>query len=507
MSDTSPDDFRSAARATAELVCDYLDAVPERPVWQPMDPAERTALLAAPLPAEGRPLAELLEVIGTRVMPAPMGNGHPRFFGWVNSAPAPAGILATLAAAAMNPSSAGGDHADVHLERAVVRWIAELVGFPHSPGGGILTSGTSMATVLCLAAARNRAARLAGYDLREQGLSCLPPLVGYTTAETHSCVRKAVELLGLGSRNLRTVATDPAGRLDLDALRAAVAEDRTAGRLPFLVVASAGTVGTGAVDPFEPIADLCADEQLWLHVDGAYGAFGALDPAIAHRYAGMDRADSLALDPHKWLGVPVDCGCALVRHTEELRGTFSLVPSYLRDESAGELGWFSEYGMEQTRPFRSLKVWATIAHRGRAGIAADIARCTALARRLGELVEADEQLELLAPVETSIVAFRYRPEAADEQLADRVNRELPVAVQLRGRAFVTGALHQGREMLRACLLNAATTEDDLAVLLDEVRLAGAELTGRPFGPRAESGGPEAARNPDGDINRQVTGDS
>ncbi|KJK58071.1 pyridoxal phosphate-dependent decarboxylase family protein [Saccharothrix sp. ST-888] len=474
----SPDDFRSAARATADLVADYLDALPERPVWQPMDPAERAALLDAPLPTEGRPLTELLELIGTKVMPAPMGNGHPRFFGWVNSAPAPAGVLATLAAAAMNPSSAGGDHADVHLERAVVRWIAELVGFPHPPGGGILTSGTSMATILCLAAARNRAARLAGCDLREAGLAGLPPLVGYATAETHSCVRKAVELLGLGSRNLRTVATGPDGRLDLAALRTAVAEDRAAGRLPFLVVASAGTVGTGTVDPFEPIADLCAEERLWLHVDGAYGAFGALDPAIAHRYAGMARADSLALDPHKWLGVPVDCGCALVRHTEELRGTFSLVPSYLRDEAAGELGWFSEYGMEQTRPFRSLKVWATIAHRGRAGITADIARCTALARRLGELVEADPQLELLAPVETSIVAFRYRPAGADEQLVDAVNRELPTAVQLRGRAFVTGAVYQGREMLRACLLNAATTEHDLAVLLDEVRSAAAELTER-----------------------------
>ncbi|MGK4579379.1 pyridoxal phosphate-dependent decarboxylase family protein [Kitasatospora sp. HPMI-4] len=481
MSDATPDEFRDAARATADLVADYLDALPGRPVWQPMDPAERAALLDAPLPAEGRPLGELPELIATRVMPAPMGNGHPRFFGWVNSAPAPAGVLATLAAAAMNPSSAGGDHADVHLERAVVRWIAELVGFPHPPGGGILTSGTSMATVLCLAAARNRAARLAGCDLREEGLAALPPLVGYSTAEVHSCVRKAFELLGLGSRNLRTVATGPDGRLDVAALRAAVAGDRAAGRLPFLVVASAGTVGTGAVDPFEPIADLCAAERLWLHVDGAYGAFGVLDPAIAHRYAGMERADSLALDPHKWLGVPVDCGCALVRHTEELRGTFSLVPSYLRDEAAGALGWFSEYGMEQTRPFRSLKVWATIAHRGRSGISSDIARCTALARRLGELVEADRRLELLAPVETSIVAFRYRPAGADERLVDAVNRELPAAVQLRGRAFVTGAVLRGREMLRACLLNAAATEADLGILLDEVRSAGTELMERQIG--------------------------
>ncbi|MGW2541882.1 pyridoxal phosphate-dependent decarboxylase family protein [Kitasatospora sp. NPDC001574] len=248
--------------------------------------------------------------------------------------------------------------------------------------------------------------------------------------------------------------------------------------LPFLVVASAGTVGTGAVDAFEPIADLCAEERLWLHVDGAYGAFGVLDPAIAHRYAGLERADSLALDPHKWLGVPVDCGCALVRDTDELRAAFSLVPSYLRDEAAGELGWFSEYGTEQTRPFRALKVWATIAHRGRDGVAADIARCTALARRLGELVAADEEFELLAEVQTSIVAFRLRPPGLDEAALDELNHRLPAAVQRRGRVFVTGARLGEREMLRACLLNAGTTEEDLLLLLDEVRAAARETVGR-----------------------------
>lgn len=473
------DDFRTAARTAADLVADYLEALPGRPVWQPMADTDRQALLDLPLPAAGVPMEALLKTVGDQVMTAPMGNGNPRFFGWVNSAPQPAGVLATLAAAAMNPSSAGGDHADVHLERAVVRWIAELVGFPHPAGGGLLTSGTSMATIVCVAAARNRAARLAGVDVREQGVAALPPLVGYVTGETHSCVRKAWELLGLGSRHLRTVGTDTDGRLDIAALAAAVAEDRAAGRLPFLVVASAGTVGTGAVDPFEPIADLAAREGLWMHVDGAYGAFGILDPVIAHRYAGMDRADSLALDPHKWLGVPVDCGCALVRDTGELRGTFSLVPSYLRDEAAGSLGWFSEYGTEQTRPFRSLKVWASIAHRGRDGVAADIAHTTALARRLGELVEAADDLELLAPVETSIVAFRYRPAGADGAATDRVNRELPVAVQLRGRVFVTGAVLRGHEMLRACLLNATTTEADVRLLVDEVRAAGRELTVRP----------------------------
>ncbi|WP_051943157.1 pyridoxal phosphate-dependent decarboxylase family protein [Streptacidiphilus rugosus] len=468
-------DFRSAARQAADLIADYLDGLPDRPVWTPMSAEAREALLELPLPEQGTGLDALLGEVAAKVLPHPMGNGHPRFFGWVNAAPAPAGVLGAFAATAVNPSSAGGDHADVHLERSVVRWLAELVGFPHPAGGGLLTSGASMATIVALGAARNRAAAGLGVDVREAGLSALPPLVGYVSAETHSCVRKAAELLGLGSRHLRTVATDAAGHLDPVALRLEIAEDLAAGRVPFLVAASAGTVNTGAVDDLDALADVCAEFGLWLHVDGAYGAFGRLDPASAHRYAGLERADSLALDPHKWLGVPVDCGCVLVRDAEQLRGTFSLVPPYLRDDAAGGLGWFSEYGIEQTRPFRSLKVWATIAASGREGIVRDVSRCCALARTLGELVTAADDLELLAPVETSIVAFRYRPAGLDEETLHRVNALLPVAVQERGEAFVTGTVLGGREAVRACLLNAATTEQDLRVLLDEVREAGAAL--------------------------------
>ena len=468
-------DFRAAGHAAVDQLADYLGGLADGPVWQAMDPAARERLLGLALPEQGKGLTELVREIGSDVLPYPMGNGHPRFFGWVNAAPAPAGVLATLAAAAMNPSSAGGDHADVHLERTVVRWIAELVGFPHPPGAGLLTSGASMATIVALGTARNRAARLLGVDVREEGLSALPPLVGYVSAETHSCVRKAAELLGLGSRNLRAVRTDAAGHLDPAALRKQVRADRAAGLHPFLAVASAGTVNTGAVDDLAAIADVCAEERLWLHVDGAYGAFGVLDPAVAHRYRGLDRADSLALDPHKWLRVPVDCGCVLVRDPVELRGAFSLVPSYLRDENAGGLGWFSEYGIEQTRPFRSLKVWATLAASGREGIARDVAHCTTMARRLGELVAAEPDLELVAPVETSITAFRYAPAGVPAEVLDQVNRALPVAVQERGRAFVTGTVLGGHEALRACLINPAVAEKDLAVLVEEVRASGADL--------------------------------
>jgi glutamate/tyrosine decarboxylase-like PLP-dependent enzyme len=407
-----------------------------------------------------------------------MGNGHPAFFGWVNAAPHPAGIAGALLAAAANPSSAGGDHSDVYLERAVVRWIAELVGFPHEPGAGLLTSGASMATIVALGAARQRALAGAGWDVRERGLSGAPRLTAYATAEVHSCVGKAIELLGIGKANLRTVADDGSGHLDVAALRAAIADDRAAGALPFLAVGSAGTVTTGAVDPLREIAAVCAESGLWFHVDGAYGAFGVLDPVIAERYDGMDLADSVALDPHKWLQVPAGVGCLLVRDRVQLRETFSLVPPYLRDDSGDPLGWYSEYGIEQTRPFRALSVWAALAARGRGGVASDIAACTAAARRLDELVAKDPDFDLAAETEVSIVAFRYRPAGMDDAEADRITHALAREIQARGRVFITDSLYRGRPVLRACLINPVVGETELRSLLGEARAAAAELAGQ-----------------------------
>jgi aromatic-L-amino-acid decarboxylase len=355
-----------------------------------------------------------------------------------------------------------------------VRWLAELVGYPHAPGAGLLTSGASAATIVCLAGARGRAAAAAGGDVRRDGLVGGPPLLSYVPSEAHSCVPRAIELLGLGSRSIRPVPL-PGGRLDAEALRAAIAADRAAGGTPALLVGSAGTVNTGAIDPLEALADVAAAEGLWLHIDGAYGAFGVLDPAIAARYRGMDRADSLTLDPHKWLGVPVDSGCALVRRPEELREAFSTVPPYLRQDAGAGVGTFAEYGLEQTRPFRALKTWATIAARGRDGIVDQVVRANALARELAALIEREPSLELAAAPETSIVAFRARPPGCPPDRLEAINRTLPEVVQARGRAFVTGTVYEGRETLRACILHPGTTRADLATLVAEVVAAAADL--------------------------------
>jgi glutamate/tyrosine decarboxylase-like PLP-dependent enzyme len=263
-------------------------------------------------------------------------------------------------------------------------------------------------------------------------------------------------------------------QLDTLALRAAIAADRAAGARPFLVAASAGTVNTGTVDPLDEIADIAAEHGLWFHVDGAYGALGVLAPDATPAFVGMELADSLALDPHKWLGVPVDCGAALFARPEQARDAFSLVPAYLRDEGTGELGWYAEYGPEQTRPFRALRTWATLSHLGRAGVVRLVTRTTALAQRLAAMIDEARDFELLTPVVTSIVAFRYRPIGIPDRLDD-LNRTIPAAVQRAGRAFLTGTKLGEVEALRACVLNPATTEADLNILLEEIRAAAERL--------------------------------
>jgi aromatic-L-amino-acid decarboxylase len=461
------DAFRRAAHAAVDGVADYLAELPSRPVWQPLPDDLRERLLALPLPNRGTALEDLVATALRDVLPHAMGNGHPAFFGWVNPPPSPAGVIASLTAAAMNPSVVGGDHADVHLERAAVRWLAELVGFPHAPGAGLLTSGGSTATIVCLAGARGSALKTVGHDVRRDGLAGAPPLAAYVPAEAHSCVQRGLELLGFGNAAMRGVPLD-AGRLDADALRAAIAADRASGAVPALLVGSAGTVNTGAIDPLDDLADVAAAEGIWFHVDGAYGAFGVLDPALTARYSGMERADSLALDPHKWLGVPVDAGCALARRGDDLRDAFSLIAPYLRQEDPDPVGTFAEYGFEQTRPFRALKTWATVAALGREGIAAHVARCNELARELAAMVEREAELELAVAPQTSIVAFRARPAGCPPERLESVNKALAAAVQARGKTFVTGTVFEGRETLRACILHPDTGSEHLETLVSEV---------------------------------------
>jgi len=465
------EEFRRAGHEAVEMAAEHLKGIAARPVFQPMSPPERDALLARPLPESPLAAGEILRFIRESILPHPMGNGHPRFFGWVNSPPAPIAAIAELLACALDPSCAGGDHAAIYLERCAVRWLMELLGFPVEGSFGLLVSGGSMASLTCLAAARQRAARLAGWDVRQEGLAGRPQLVMYASEEAHSCLRKSAELLGLGEQGVHIVPVDGELRMDRAALAAGVAEDRAAGKLPFCVAASAGTVKTGAIDPLRELAGFCAAQTLWLHVDGAYGALGILDPDRRELYRGMECCDSLALDPHKWLSVPLECGCALVRDGALLRDTFSLVPSYLRTEEGkgfGGLPWYSEFGFQQTRGFRALKLAAAILAAGREGIARQIVRHNQLARYLAARIAKEPELELMTPPVLSIVNFRCVPETMRNRVEalDDLNKRVMEFLQSDGKVFLTGTQLRGSFSLRACILHYATLEEDLDLLVD-----------------------------------------
>jgi glutamate/tyrosine decarboxylase-like PLP-dependent enzyme len=472
-------EFRRLAHISVDLVADYLADIRKTPVFRPMTSGQRQYLTGQILTDRGVAPTELINGFAEHILPYAMGNGHPRFFGWVNSPPAPVGIIAELLAAAQDPSCDVGDIASLHLENAVVGWIADLVGFPRS-AMGLLVSGGSMATLTGLAAARQWLAESDGWDVRADGVAGAPgprPLI-YVSGETHSSVRKAIELLGLGHRCIRQVPIDTQFRMDAQALRAMVAADRAAGGRPFCVIATAGTTNTGAVDLFDEIADICAEDGMWLHVDGAYGAVGVLHPELREIYRGLDRADSLTIDPHKWLSVPVECGCALVRDKDLLQRTFSLIPPYLFLEAGKGIGGppsYAEFGFQQTRGFRALKLWMTLAHAGRDGLRDLVVRHVALARLMADRIAAAPDFELAAPVQLSVVCFRYTGTGHDDTTLDRLNRAIEVLVQDDGRTFLTSTVLDGRFVLRASVLHHSTTTDDVEALLEIVRELGARV--------------------------------
>jgi aromatic-L-amino-acid/L-tryptophan decarboxylase len=452
-------------------VAAYLSGIRERPVWQALPEDIHAAIRGQELPGEGLPFEETLTFIEQMILPFPQGNGHPRFAGWINSAPAHAGVLVKPLAAAINMNCGIGEHAGQELERRVVQWIMQLCGFPVEGSAGVFVSGGSEANFTCLEAARHWAAHEDGWEIRTEGMQQIEhPFVLYQSDQGHFCIRRSIEAMGMGSNSIHIIPSTSSFQMDVERLRERIIEDRAAGLRPFCVVASAGTVETGVIDPLDELADLCAEQGLWLHVDGAYGAFGILDANVAHLYKGIERVHSLATDQHKWLSVPIDCGCALVRDGSALYDTFSLTSAPANEHEP----WLSEYTLQRTRRFRALEVWAILRSAGRNGMASAIAGNNAMAALLAQLVEAEPDLELVSSGPLSIVRFRYVPsELRDEPaLLDQLNGLLVHEMQHSGRAFLTSTCFQGKEVLRACLVNYMTTEDDIRAIFAEVLRVG-----------------------------------
>ena len=470
-------DFDRLGARTIEMLGEYLRALPAQPIDRVVPEEVRRRLMSLPLPEQGQSPEDILEFLRREILPWPIAIGHRRSYGWVNSPPAPISILADSVATAMNSGLDGYDHSALFLMASLGRWIMELVGFPTAGSLCLLLTGGSAATLNALTAARHRAAERAGWNLRTEGLQGgRPRLVLYSSMEGHSSIQKCAEQLGIGTNNLRGIPVDADFRMRPEALRQAIDADLAAGQLPFAVVACGGATNTGAIDPLDAVADIAAEFGIWLHIDGAFGAWAGLDPEYRERFQAIARADSLTLNPHKWPQVPLDCGALLTRHPEVHRAAYSLTPDYLV-AGHSEVPWPCEYMFELTYGNRALKTWAALARLGRSGLAELVTRCNRLAARLEAQVRAAPDLELLSPASLSVVNFRYRPAGRDlaDAALDRLNEKISAAVSASGEAHLPTSRVRGRISLRACFLHYENDENDVSHLVQLVDRLGKSI--------------------------------
>jgi aromatic-L-amino-acid decarboxylase len=461
------DALRALAHRAIDDGFDYLQSVRERPVWQPVPEAILARLHGpaprAPLGAEAA-YSDFKEI----VLPYPVGNVHPRFWAWFMGNGTPFAAVADFLAAIVNPNVGGGNHVANHVEAQVVDWCKEIVGFP-SAASGLLVSGGSMANFVGLAVARNS---LSDLDVRNSGITgSTQRLLTYASVEVHSCVQKAIEALGLGAQSLRKVPVNAAYEIDTVALEQMIEADRATGARPLCVIGNAATINTGAVDDLDAIASICERQGLWFHVDGAIGALLALAPQHRHLVRGMERADSVTLDLHKWLHIPFEAACALVRDRKAHRAAFALTPEYLERTSRGLASgslWFSEYGLQLSRGFKALKVWMSIKEHGLDKFGRLIDQNIAQAHELEALLRVEPDFELMAPVATNTVCFRYNPGSLTDAQLNAFNEELLIRLHESGVAAPSYTTLHGRYCLRAAIVNHRTVSDDLAVMVREL---------------------------------------
>ena len=470
--------LRALGHRALDDAMDYMESLRERPAWEHA-PARVKAHFDGPPPAGPQPIEDIYREYAEYVQPYQLGNSHPRFWGWVLGSGTPMGVIAEMLAAATDSVSGIYSYlSNNYVELQVLDWCKELLGYPLD-AGGLLTSGCSASNLIALAVARNAGA---GFDVREEGLTG-PRLTIYCSAEAHSSLTKAVELLGMGTSSLRRVPTDDLMCIDLEALAAMVARDRDDGLRPICVVGVAGTTNTGSIDDLPALADFCEREGLWFHVDGAFGAWAAIAPASRHLVAGMERADSLAFDLHKWMNLTYPVGCVLVRDADAQLRTFSLTPSYLA-HGEGERGltgvdvpWLSDYGFELSRGFHALKVWMALKEHGADKFRRVIQQNIDQARYLAGRVAAAPELEQALPVALNIVCFRYVRPGLDDAALDQLNKRIELELQERGIAVPSVSTIAGRKYLHVAVANHRSRREDFDLLVREVVRLGGELAG------------------------------
>jgi len=477
-----PEDWgamRELGHKMVDDMLDYMETVADRRPWQ-RAPESVKAHFNAGMPLNPQPADQVYEEFLEYVLPYPIGNIHPRFWGWIFGTGTVMGALAEFLAAAMNTNAGDIDHHSAnHVEKQVLSWVKEMLAYPSS-ASGLLTSGCSAANLIGLTVARNAKA---GYDLRRKGVKANEnKMVLYASQEIHSSIQKAVEILGLGSEALRRIPVNEDFEVDLEALKETIAQDRAKRYHPFCVVGAAGTTNTGAVDDLNSLADICEEEDLWLHVDGAFGAWAALAPGASGKVAGMGRADSLALDLHKWMYLQYEIGCILVRHEEEHRKTFFLRPDYLarveggRGMTSGDLPWLTDYGYQLSRNFRALKAWMSIKEHGSRKFGRLIQQNIDQAQYLAQLVIDAPELELMAPVPLNVVCFRYISPELEEGKLDDLNQQIMVELQERGIAVPSGTRIGGKFALHIANTNHRSSWEDFHTLASEVIRLGEQIS-------------------------------
>ncbi|MDC0773764.1 pyridoxal phosphate-dependent decarboxylase family protein [Streptomyces sp. HD] len=466
------EEFKALGRRIVDDMADYLAGIRDRPVWQPVPPDVQARLDTA-LPRTGVPAQDVYEEFRTTVMPYPRGNIHPRFWGWANGSGVPVAAYADLLASVVNCTLGSGENAAMMVEHQVIAWLREAMRWP-ADGSGVLTSGASMGQIIALAAARQ--AKSGTADLR--GLGAVADgrqFTVYGSTETHHSVEKAVELLGIGGHFFRRIPVDADFRIDTGALCDAIRRDRAAGLHPMCLVGNAGTVNTGAVDPLDELLALAREEDLWFHVDGAFGAFAQLLPTHRPLLAGMNEADSLVFDLHKWLYMPFDVSCVLVRRPDALENTFSSSADYISSTAQGPAAYslaFSDRGIEQSRRFRALKVWFALKAHGIDTFAASIAGNIDQIAYLTKLADSCDRLEVVSRSDLNIVCFRYVwPDATPDDL-NRVNQDVLSRLQMEGLAMPSHTVIDGRFVIRVANNNHRSVRSDFDFLVSQILTIG-----------------------------------
>ncbi|NRB53697.1 MAG: amino acid decarboxylase [Saprospiraceae bacterium] len=472
---TNWDEARQLMHQMIDDAVDYLSTIREKPIWQPM-PEEVQASFEEPVPREASSAQEVYSEFQEKVLPYPMGNVHPKFWAWYMGSGTLSGALGDFWASIMNPNLGGGNHAANKVEAQVVKLLKEIMQFPTS-ASGLLVSGGSMANLVGLTVARNVKA---GYNLRQEGFQPNHKMIVYASTEVHSCNQKALELLGMGTSSLVKIPVNSDYTININALQQRIKADRDSGFHPICVIGTSGTVNTGAIDDLNTLADFCEAENLWFHVDGAIGAIAMLSDIVRPHLSGIERADSVAIDLHKWLHMPFEAACVLVKDGKGHKNTFSLIPEYLakntRGIAAGDL-WFSEYGLQLSRRFRALKIWMSLKEHGTERFGDMITKNVNQAHYLAELVNESADMEQLAPIGLDILCFRYNPGDLSLEELNTINKEIKTQLEESGKSAPGYTTLDGRYCIRVAIANHRSRKEDFEELLNDIRQIGVTLRG------------------------------